>query len=77
MKSELYRKQIRGMASKLIKRRFPGLDIKKINEVAKELAINLHARFYGANVDGVESPIWRDDFDFGQSNVEASKILED
>jgi hypothetical protein len=44
-----------------IKKKFPGLKQSQINEVATDVAVAIHARFYGANVDGVESPIWRDD----------------
>jgi hypothetical protein len=29
-----------------------------LKEVAQSIAINVHARMYGANVDGVDSPIW-------------------
>ena len=61
MQSSEYRRFIRTMIKNAVKRKFPGLKQVQVNEVATEVAIAIHARFYGANVDGVESPIWRDD----------------
>ncbi len=61
MQSTDYRRFIRTMIRNAIKRKFPGLKQIQVNEVATEVAVAIHARFYGANVDGVESPIWRDD----------------
>jgi len=49
------------MIRNAIKKRFPGLKLVQVSEVATEVSRAIHARFYGANVDGVESPIWRDD----------------
>jgi hypothetical protein len=49
------------MIRNAVKKKFPGLKQTKVSEVASEVAIAIHARFYGSNVDGVESPIWRDD----------------
>jgi len=49
------------MVKNAVRKKFPGLKPIQVNEVATELAVAIHARFYGANVDGVESPIWRDD----------------
>ena len=43
---------------------------------SKEAAINIHARMYGANVDGVASPIWRGDGD-QYPRVDASEMLKD
>ena len=53
-----YRDIVRIIAKRVIKKRFPGLKDKEINEAANTIAINIHARMYGAEVDGVESPLW-------------------
>lgn len=58
MKSEDYRGIITKISFNLLRKRFPGLDKKNISEVARLIAIYTHARLYGANVDGVDSPIW-------------------
>ncbi len=61
MHSTEYRRFIRTMIRNAIRKKFPGLKQVQVNEVATEVAVAIHARFYGSNVDGVESPIWRDD----------------
>lgn len=43
-----------------MKRKFPGLNKIQLGELAVEASRAIHARMYGANVDGVETPIWRD-----------------
>ncbi len=60
MNSRDYRVIIKRISLNLLKKRFPGLDKKLICEVATDIARNVHARMYGANVDGVDSPIWAD-----------------
>ncbi len=60
MNSRDYRVIIKRITSKLVRKRFPGLDKKLICEVSIEIARHIHARMYGANVDGVDSPIWAD-----------------
>lgn len=77
MKSEEYRKLISNIAKSAIKRRFPGLGKKEIDEAAKTIAVNIHARMYGANVDGVESPLWRDHYPDYQPTKPAQQILEE
>lgn len=47
-----------------MKRKFPGLNKAQLDALAKDAAIAVHARFYGAQVDGVASPIWRDDLKY-------------
>ena len=49
------------MVRKAINRKFPGLKPLHVKELATELSVAIHARFYGADVDNVASPIWRDD----------------
>ena len=63
MKGSEYRRFIRTMIKNAIRRKFPGLKQVQVNELATEVAVAIHARFYGSNVDGVESPILRDDID--------------
>jgi hypothetical protein len=71
MKSWEYRDIIRVITKKAFKKRFPGLKEKQLNEVANTIAIAVHARMYGANVDGVESPLWRQE----EPPVEAKDLL--
>jgi hypothetical protein len=79
---EQYRTLIRAMARNAFKRRFPGIKQKEIDEVAGLLARSIHARFYGANVDNVDSPIWtldrtdRINDTRGKPTVDASVLLE-
>ena len=58
MRSQDYRDIISRIAFNLLKKRFPGLEKKHTKEVSRQIAIAIHARMYGANVDGVDSPIW-------------------
>lgn len=60
MKSVEYRSIIGAIVRNSIKKRFPGLRQKELSEVSVVIARAIHARMYGANVDGVDSPIWRD-----------------
>ena len=84
MHSTDYRRFIRTMIRNAIRKKFPGLKKQaQINEVATEVAVAIHARFYGANVDGVESPIWRDDtrhpewYKDKQPTIDAKDMLKD
>lgn len=72
MKSTEYRELIRRMVQNGIKLHFPGLKQTELNKTARYIARNIHARFYGANVDGVESPLWRKD----EPAIEASELLK-
>lgn len=58
MNSQDYKAIISKISFNLLKKRFPGLEKKHIKEVARMIGLNVHARMYGANVDGVDSPIW-------------------
>src|SRR5579864_7057331 len=58
MNSQEYKVIISRISFMLLKERFPGIDKKILKEVGRKIAINIHARMYGANVDGVDSPIW-------------------
>lgn len=65
-----------------MKRKFPGLKLSQLDELATEAARAVHARMYGANVDGVETPIWRDhpfrsDDDFKQPTITAQDLLNE
>lgn len=61
MKSSEYRSNIRNIVRKAVTRKFPGLKPLHVKELATEISVAIHARFYGADVDGVASPIWRND----------------
>jgi len=60
MISREYRVIIARIVFNVMKRDFPGLNKTRLKEMAAEIARNVHARMYGANVDGVDSPIWQD-----------------
>jgi len=80
MNSRDYKSIISTIARNTIRKRFPGLQKVYIEEAAKQIAINIHARMYGANVDGVDSPIWRDtnQHEIGSHpKVEAKELLND
>jgi len=73
MRSEEYRNFIRIITKKALHKRFPQLEQRHLNEVAVTIAKAIHARFYGANVDGVESPIWRKE----EPTIEAKELLNE
>lgn len=81
-------KEYRGILSKLvqntIRKHFPGLKKDVLAQAGREAAVNIHARMYGANVDNVDSPIWRENFEGwplveknSQPNVDASELLKE
>lgn len=84
MKSVEYRSVIAKIVVNSIKKEFPGLKKCELQKASINIARAIHARMYGANVDGVDSPIWRDVVQ-GANNpnpppnlpdVEASEILK-
>lgn len=87
MQSTEYRKIIRTIVKNSLHKYYPGLKLKtslKAGEnagpdIASYIATAIHARMYGANVDGVDSPIWRDlekaHDKPSKPNVEASELL--
>lgn len=60
MLSRDYRVIISKISRTILKKKFPGLNKIVLNEATVEIAKVVHARFYGATVDNVASPIWRD-----------------
>lgn len=77
MESAKYRSIIQGMSARVIKKHFPGLKAEvQVQKCAKEIAANIHARMYGANVDSVASPIWNTINDT-KPNVDAAILLEE
>lgn len=78
MKSAEYRRMIKLISSKAIKQHFPGLKEREVIGASVLIARNVHALLYGANVDKVDSPLWRDDpnYIFSQPNVEANELLK-
>lgn len=74
MRAGEYRDIVRTMVNNALKKRFPGLDKSALKEVADLIAKSVHSRFYGANVDGVASPLWRRDDD-PEPNVDAVVLL--
>lgn len=61
MLSQTYKDTISKIVRNTMKRKFPGLKSQILIEASTEISRAVHARMYGANVDGVESPIWRED----------------
>lgn len=58
MKSDEYRQIIRTISRNIIRKNVPGLKGQVLEETVNLIAKSVHARMYGANVDGVDSPIW-------------------
>jgi len=82
MQSREYRILISKMVRNGIKKKFPGLKKMVLDDAAQQIAIAIHARFYGADVDGVGSPIWRDcittaECNRGQPTKTAEQILNE
>lgn len=82
MKSIEYRQIIKTIIKNLMRKKFPGLKQAQLDDLAIEASKAIHARMYGANVDGVETPIWRDhpfhsDDNFEQPTKTAQEILND
>lgn len=80
MNSNDYRRFIKTIIKNSIRKKFPGLKtVTLINEVSNEAAKAIHARFYGAAVDGVASPLWRDDEKYSSvfSDSKATKTAQE
>lgn len=78
MRSKEYRGVISLIIRNIAKKRLPGIKPQHIQEIATEAAKVIHARMYGANVEGVDSPIWRDCHgEHNQPTVDASQLLQD
>lgn len=83
MLSKEYKQIIKVIIKNLMKRKFPGLKLSQLDELATEAARAIHARMYGANVDEVETPIWRDhpfkdtNFSDAQPTKTAQEILNE
>lgn len=63
MKSVEYRAIIARIVRNSLRQEYPTLKLKNLddrNGISHKIARAIHARMYGANVDGVDSPIWRD-----------------
>jgi len=82
MQSREYRDIIARIARNVIKRGFPGGKRELIEQLSRKIAVNIHARMYGANVDNVDSPIWhdpnpyRDDSTRGKPTVDAAELIK-
>ncbi len=89
MKSVEYRVIVSRIVRNVLRKEFPGL--KRTDVAVTKIATAIHARMYGAHVDGVDSPIWRDtvrsetnpngscskyDAPPNQPKVDASKLLK-
>lgn len=75
MRASEYRELVRIMVKNTLNKRFPSLNKNALNEAANVVALNIHARFYGANVDNVDSPLWRASGEFKAPDVDAIEIL--
>lgn len=79
MNSREYKDLIIKIIKNRMKNKFPGLKKDILEGASREIAKSIHARFYGANVDGVESPLWRDhkNYDYPQATKTAQELLND
>lgn len=83
MKSVEYRSIIAQIVRNSLKKEYPGFKKDTLNHLSGNIARAIHARMYGANVDGVDSPIWRDVIQGPNNpnpppnlpNVDASELL--
>lgn len=74
MTAKEYRQIVRVIVKNVLRKEFPGL--KKPDAVIDLIAKNIHARLYGANVDGVDSPLWLPEIKPNFPNVDAQTLLE-
>lgn len=75
MKADEYKDVIRTIVKNVLNKRFPGLNRAAKKEACTLIAKNVHARFYGCNVDGVPSPLWRAEDD-PLPHIEAMELLK-
>lgn len=71
LKSHDYRRFVRTIVKNSIRKKFPGLKQSHVTDLAVEISVAIHARFYGSAVDGVASPIWRDDPQYARMFTDA------
>lgn len=77
MKASEYREIIRIIVRKSFRKTLPELKLKKgMDEFIDTVAKNIHARLYGANVDNVASPLWRNEND-NPPDIDASELLKE
>lgn len=67
MQGREYRGNVRGIVRNVIRKKAPGIKRSVLDEIATEISAAVHARFYGASVDNVASPIWRDDPNYARA----------
>lgn len=60
MKSADYRIIVSRITRNAVKKHLPAAKAVQIKAIGSEVAKAVHARMYGASVDKVASPIWRD-----------------
>lgn len=80
MHSKEYRDILSKLVQNTIRKHFPGLKKDVLAQAGREAAVNIHARMYGANVDNVDSPIWRNcprDWPWEQPNIDAGELLKE
>lgn len=75
MKSQEYREIIRRIVRSAVREVLPELKRGK-EDLADIVAKNVHARMYGANVDGVDSPLWQIDGGAKGPTVDAAELLK-
>lgn len=76
MTAKEYKAILARIVYNLGRKRFPGVQKIALNELSVEVARNIHARMYGANIDGVDSPIWTNTIR-NKPNVEAKELLNE
>jgi hypothetical protein len=85
MRGSEYRERIRKIVRGATRQALPGAKPATIKELSDLIARNVHANLYGACVDDVASPLWREtsngsvdpDYRDKQPNRTARDILDD
>lgn len=73
LKSDEYRRIVKTIVKAVIKKGATHIRAQDADIMATMVARNIHARMYGANVDGVNSPLWRCDC---EPDIDATELLK-
>ena len=77
MRSGEYRDIIRKITKTVLNKKLPGVPPRVKEEIANIIAVAVHARMYGANVDGVDSPLWRISGEYTEPNIDAATLMKE
>ena len=76
MKSSDYRRVVEALANSVIRKKLPGIKVQVRKEIVKQIAVAVHARMYGADVDGVTSPLYYDIYPDRMPTVSSIELAE-